>query len=262
MQKYLLLLLLLTTACNQNAPQSPVFMSSESGMAQMPMDKQAKSFHKIIVSGHLSLEVASIKKTREETIRLVDALGGFIEQESSFRSEDRIQLNMTIRTPVQQFQTLQDRLSRAAIHVDDKGVNRQDVSEEYVDLEKRATNKKALEERYLQLLNQAKSMSDVLAIEQQLNMLRAEIEGYEAGLKQLDDNISYATLQLTVYEKLSLSSRFGSKIKGGWQKGWQNLLQFLLLLIYLWPFVLVGVAIFVYLFIRKRKRKKNATFKL
>ncbi len=260
MPKYLLLLLMFTAACNQNNAPSPVYMSSESGMA--PMDQRSKSFHKIIVSGHLSLEVASIKQTREETIRLVDALGGFIEQESSFRSEDRNQLNMTIRTPVQQFQTLQDRLSSTAIHIDDKGINRQDVSEEYVDLEKRAANKKALEERYLQLLNQAKNMSDVLAIEQQLNMLRAEIEGYEAGLKQLDDNISYATLQLTVYEKLSLSSRFGSKIKGGWQKGWHNLLQFLLLLIYLWPFVLVGILIFIVLFIRRRKHKKNATFKL
>lgn len=260
MHKYLFLLLLFVAACNPNAPQSPVYMQSESGMA--PMDKRSNSFHKIIVSGHLSLEVASIKQTREDVIQLVDALGGFIEQESSFRSEDRNQLNMTLRTPVQQFQTLQDRLSSSAIHVDDKGINRQDVSEEYVDLEKRAANKKALEERYLQLLAQAKSMSDVLAIEQQLNMLRAEIEGYEGGLKQLDDNISYATLQLTVYEKLSLSSRFGSKIKGGWQKGWQNLLQFLLLLIYLWPFVLVAMIILGWLFIRRRRRKKNATFKL
>ncbi len=262
MYKYLLLFLVLTTACTPNSSDAPVRVLAESGLAQLPFEKRGKDITKIIVSGHLSVEIASIKKSREEIIRLVDALGGFIEQESSFRGEDRMQLNMVIRTPVQKFQILQDRLSSAAIHVDDKGINRQDISEEYVDLEQRATNKKALEERYLKLLTQAKTMSDVIAIEQQLNQLRAEIEGYEGGLKQMDDNISYATLHLTIYEKLSLSSRFGVKIKSGWQKGWQNLLQFLLLLIYLWPFVLIVVLTLVFLYLRKRKRQKNASFKL
>lgn len=262
MYKYLFLLLLITTACNNTASDAPVTVMNERGMAPMQNEKGAATFHKIIVSGHLSIETASIKQSREEIIRLVDALGGFIEQEASYKGEDRIQLQMVIRTPVQQFQTLQDRLSRSALRVDDKGINRQDVSEEYVDLEQRATNKKALETRYLELLKQARTMSDVLAIEQQLNQLRADIEGYEGRLKQLDDSISYATMQLTVYEKLSLSSRFGVKIKGGWQKGWQNLLQFLLLLIYLWPFVAVALLTLIVLFIRKKRRQKNASFKL
>lgn len=262
MYKYLLLVFLITTACNNTGVDSPLRVMSENDAAPMPAEKIAADFHKIIVSGHLSIETKSIKQSREEIIRLVDALGGFIEQEASYKGEDRIQLSMVIRTPVQQFQTLQDRLSSSAVRVDDKGINRQDVSEEYVDLEQRAKNKKALEERYLELLDQARTMSDVLAIEQQLNQLRSDIEGYEGRLKQLDDSISYATLQLTVYEKLSLSSRFGVKIKGGWQKGWQNLLQFLLLLIYLWPFVLFALLTLVFFYVRRKRRQKNASFKL
>lgn len=259
---YLFLLLLLVSACTPNSSDAPVRMLAESGMAPMQPENKMHSKDKIIVSGHLTVETASIKKSREDIIQLVDALGGFIEQESSFRGEDRVQLNMVLRTPVQKFQILQDRISSAALHVDDKGINRQDVSEQYVDLEKRAANKKALEERYLKLIDQARTMSEVIAIEQQLNQLRSEIENYEASLKQLDDNISYATMQLTLYEKISLSSRFGSKIKGGWQKGWQNLLQFFLLLIYLWPFVLIALVTIGYLFLRKRRRQKNASFKL
>jgi len=262
MHKYLLLLLFFAVGCNNTSPESGSSMMADSGAAPMRSEKGTANYHKIIVSGHLSLETASIKQSREEIIRLVDALGGFIEQEASFKGEDRVQMTMVIRTPVQQFQTLQDRLSGSAIHVDDKGINRQDVSEEYVDLEQRVTNKKALEARYLELLDQARTMSDVLAIEQQINLLRSEIEGYEGRLKQLDDSISYATLHLTVYEKLSLSSRFGTKIKGGWQKGWQNLLQFFLLLIYLWPFVLVALLTLTILFFRKKRRQKNASFKL
>ncbi len=255
MPRLFLLPFLFLIACNGHERGAPAV--PEVATAQLA-EKQSTRPDKVIVSGHLMYETEALDASRETILHWVSRLGGYVEQESGYRGEDRMQLSMTIRIPAHQFDSLQNNLRQDALNIDDKGVSRQDASAVYTDTGARMAAKKALEKRYLELLPQAKNMTDVLAIEQQLNQLRSEIEAYQTQLNDIDKQVAYATLQLTVYEKVKPASRFSASFKTGIGKGWQNLVLFSIWLVNLWPFVLILLLLGWMVRRRRKNRQKKS----
>lgn len=69
----------------------------------------------------------------------------------------------------------------------------QDVTEEYVDLEARLKAQHAVEEQYLAILKDAKSIPDILAVQEKLGEVRTEIERAEGRRRFLDNQTSLST---------------------------------------------------------------------
>lgn len=76
----------------------------------------------------------------------------------------------------------------------------QDITLEYVDVE---SHKKALsteQERLMTLLENAENMEDIIQIETRLSQIRYELQSYESRLRVMDNQVSYSTVSVSVYE--------------------------------------------------------------
>lgn len=212
----------------------------------------------LIKTGNLSMEVEDAKQSRKQIGEIANKFKAYISDERLDDYGDRLNTSLTIRVPSSSYDTLVALIEEVGEKTDSKSVNVQDVTEEYIDVEARLKTKKELEARYREILKQANTVTDILSVESNLNSVRAEIESMEGRLKYLMSQVSFSTLNLNFYQRLSTDYGFGGKFADGLGNGWTNFLGFFIGLANIWPFlVLIGVA--VWFFIRWRKNRKKTT---
>jgi hypothetical protein len=212
---------------------------------------------KVIKRGEIRFQTKSLQETTTFVTDNVTQLNGYISGDNVYSSDDRITQRIEVRVPADSFDELLSRISETAKKIDSKNVYTQDVTEEYIDIETRLRTKKELENRYMELLKQAKTVEDMLAIEKELGTLRSDIESIEGRLKYLSNQVSLATLSVEYYEMTSSTLNFSSKIGQAVVMGWRLLLGFLIGLVNLWPFILIaGIVIVISLRIRRTRKSK------
>jgi hypothetical protein len=106
----------------------------------------------------------------------------------------------TLRVPADQLEaTLAD--LKGLGRVESESQNGQEVTAQYVDLEARLSNARNTEERLTNLLRQRTGkLSDVLAVETEIDRVRGELEQMEAEKKNLANQVTFATITATVSE--------------------------------------------------------------
>ncbi|MCH8331089.1 MAG: DUF4349 domain-containing protein, partial [Bacteroidetes bacterium] len=133
----------------------------------------------------------------------------------------------------------------------------------------RLKNKKAVEQRYVELLrSNAEDLEQIFLAEEKIRMLREEIEAKEGRLRYLNDRVGLSSINLTLYEEpiyiteikpleeiKSYESGFIQDWGGAFISGWNLVLVLVLGLTHLWPLLLLGMAGF--LIVRKRYFKRN-----
>ncbi|CAN5455047.1 hypothetical protein BH09BAC3_BH09BAC3_15080 [soil metagenome] len=195
---------------------------------------------KLIRNGDINLKVDDVAKTKEEIEKISKELSGYISNETQNNYGDRVQYNQIIRIPANKFDGLVKQIEALANKVESKNINTQDVTEEYIDIEARLKTKKELEERYREILKQAKTVADILSIESQIASVRSEIESMEGRLNYLKNQVSFSTLNVSYYQSIGTDFGFGSKFIHSIGEGWENLLGFLITITMLWPFVIAA----------------------
>lgn len=216
---------------------------------------------KIIKTGFVEMELDNYAKAMSEIAARVQAAQGYIGNQNEQRDDYRISNTLTIRVVNQNFDALMNGLGDLAKKVVSKSENMQDVTEEYTDVAARLKTKREVEARYLEILKSAKTIKDVLAVEEELRVIREEIESSEARLKFLDDRVSYSTITLQVYEELDyhapapLQAGFGQKMLAAITTGWNGLLAMAIGLVSIWPLLLGGTVV-VILAVRRFRRSR------
>lgn len=211
--------------------------------AQPDWDKQ------IIKNATLSVSVEDYKKFSTLVQQQVKANGGYIANEEQSQSEYKIENSITIKVPVAQFETLINAITPAAIAVDVRKITSEDVSAEVVDTKGRIQTKKAMRERYLQLMSEAKKMSDVLEVQAEINELQEQMETAAGRVQYLTHSAAYSTIQLTYYQVLNatasvdVSPSFVTKLGQSFKSGWQWLGEVLIAVTAFWPLWLAIIAV-------------------
>ncbi len=166
-----------------------------------------------------------------------------------------------VRVPSQNFQPFIDGVSEGVSYFDRKDISRQDVTEEFVDLEARLKAKRELENRYLELLAKAKNVKEMLEIERELSQIREEIEAKQGRLNYLKNRVSLSSINLYFYKTTSqtgVTVSYGQKMVNALKGGWDGISVFFLGILYLWPlFLIVGILILILRRYLKRKKVKN-----
>ena len=109
-------------------------------------------------------------------------------------------LSATLRVPADQLDATMTEV-KALGRVESESQSGQDVTSQYVDLQARLGNARNTEERLTDLLrNRTGQLSDVLAVEQELDRVRGEVEQMEAERKNMSSQVSYAALNATIME--------------------------------------------------------------
>lgn len=209
---------------------------------------------KLIKNGNVVFETNDLEKTKYSVENLVKKYKGYISSDSKNEYDNRINYYLNIRIPAQYFDSILSGIASQISKFDSKEIRISDVTEEFLDIESRLKNKKELEKRYLEILQQAKSVEDILNVERELGKLREEIEATEGRLNYLSNQVSFSTLSVSFYKKETNETGFSGKIGESFKNGFENLKSFFLFILSIWPFVII-IPI-VYFLIKKWRHKK------
>jgi len=106
----------------------------------------------------------------------------------------------TLRVPASELDATIAELRNVG-HVESESQSGEEVTDQYVDLQARLANARNTEQRLTDLLRQRTGkLSDVLAVETELDRVRGEIERMEAERKNLANKVDYATINASVSE--------------------------------------------------------------
>jgi anti-sigma factor RsiW len=155
----------------------------------------------IIRTAQLNLVTKEFDKARSNLEAILKWHRGYVgELNASGNTGSGRTLTATLRVPADQLDaTLAEVKTLGRVESESQGG--QDVTSQYVDLEARLGNARNTEDRLTDLLrNRTGKLSDVLAVEQELDRVRGEIEQMEAERKNMAKQVSYATLNATITE--------------------------------------------------------------
>lgn len=162
----------------------------------------------VIRTAQLSITVGSgLFDSKLQAVRtLVESEGGYIAGTDAQASPTDTAENSSIRTgvisfmvPAAHFDDAIDQLSKVG-KVQSEHITGTDVSAQYVDLNARLVNAQAQLDAMRALLKQATNINDIIAVQNQIGQITAQIEQLKGQIKYLDDNTSYSTVAVTLTE--------------------------------------------------------------
>jgi len=202
---------------------------------------------KLIKTANISIEAANYARFDQDIRSALKRHGAYIASEELAFSEDRKQNMMTIKVPVAYFESLLGSLGSDSNRVVQKNISTEDVTSDMYDSKSRIEARKKIRERYVQLLQQAKKMDDVLKVEQEINNIQEQLESASGRLNYLSHQTSYSTIHLTYFTLVTVSPQtqqpnaFWKRLKDGFADGGNVLIEITLIGIRLWPLILLGI---------------------
>jgi hypothetical protein len=189
---------------------------------------------KLIRRAILEFEVADIRKAYDSVKLLAAAARGYVADEKHLQTDTRVEQHIALRVPEQQFDTFVSGLESLSDKLVSRNIATQDVTAEVQDLAVRLKTKKAVEIQYHDILGKAKTVKDMLDIQEQLGIVREEIELMEDRQRSMDRQIAYSLIDLSMYQVTAPEPGYGNKLAGALGTGWQRLTAVTLAIIGYW----------------------------
>ena len=229
----------------------------------------AQSDRKLIRTVSMDAETENYDTLITALEEKLTALGGYTEsRQTGTYGSTRRWSSMTIRIPADNLSAFVTHVSKNA-NVLSTSEETKDVTLQYVDTESKITALETEQARLLELLAGAQNLSEILEIEARLSDVTYELERYASQKRSYDNQITYATVRLTVeevevltpVEEPSVFDRIRTGFTSSLHGVSDGLVNLFVLLIAGSPYLLVygaviGVILAISSRIRKRKQKK------
>ena len=290
--------LILLTGCAGAAPSADYameegYVSSAPAMDTMEMEMPAAPSEKrnesgssvdaaqqerlVIKNADLSITVDDPEAKMTAISTLATSLGGHIVTSNTYQSYANSgarvpEGNITIRIPSESLDAALEQIKADVVEVDSENVSGEDVTDQYVDLQSRLKAKKAVEEKLLEIMEQARNTEDTLSVYSQLQTIQSDIEVLTGQINYYERSAAMSSISVRV-----VATEKSEPIEiGGWKLGetasrsvqnlinyMQGFVQFLInLIIFILPVLVTLFLPFYLVFIgirailRRRRAKK------
>ena len=139
----------------------------------------------------------------------ISAMGGYLERRELYNGTSGVSqwrtANLLIRIPSDRADAFLSELGSAA-NVISLNETLTDVTLDYVATESRIKALNAEQERLLELMDQAKTLSELLEVEARLTDVITELESAESQKRLYDNMIDYTSIQLTLRQVTELTT--------------------------------------------------------
>lgn len=236
---------------------------------------------KLVYTGSLSVETTSFDDTLNTLRKNINDLGGFIEYESqndnSFgwyaegyaKSRATLSASIQARIPSARFYEFLDGIESENAKVTSRSVNVENISRQYSETATRIESYEIQEERLLDMMKEAKKVSDMLEIEDRLSEVQSSLKQLRNSLASMDTDVAYSTVHISINEvgiySAPEATTFGERIQKAFDNGIENFQEgceeFVLFLAENFLAILVNLAILLLCFlilraiIRRIRRK-------
>jgi len=161
---------------------------------------------RVVRQASLELHAGDTRATYERVIDLVESVGGFLANANVYPTsgqDEQPQISMTVRIPADRLNAIMSAIEDSVDEVVSETQGASDVTAEYVDLEARLTNLKALEVELRALLEEVRKQENadpekLLRVFDQISDTRGQIEQIQGQINYLSDLTALATLEIGI----------------------------------------------------------------
>ena len=178
---------------------------------------------RIVYNVFLDLTVKDVQPAFERVSLIAESFGGVLSESNVRQEGESRRASLTIRVPSNRYQEALTQIRGLAVKVESERATGNDVTEEFSDLGARRRNLEATEQQLLVFLGQAKTIQEVLQVQDRLTTTRAEIERIRGRMNLLDRLTEMATIQIQLRPESAASKATTTEtgplaaVKRGWQ---------------------------------------------
>ncbi|MGC1122694.1 MAG: DUF4349 domain-containing protein [Candidatus Methanofastidiosia archaeon] len=172
---------------------------SESSRLPSPGGESVSSEQKLVKTAVLFLEVDSYPAALKAVEETAARYSGYVSDSAVQQYDDREVGHVTVRVPEDNFEEAVKDIESVG-DLKEENLTLEDVTEQYIDLNARLDNLEHQEQRYLEILDMATTVEDVLKVETQLERIRGEIESLQGTLNYLENQIQYSVIHVQLAE--------------------------------------------------------------
>jgi len=216
-------IMLLALSCNQHAEDSevaPTVVTEKLEVMQVPTKEEEQANYKkqrdqvpatntnadwnkkIIKTAVMNVEADNFKIYNTQIHDLITKWEGYIAKEEESSSDNRINNLLTIKVPTSHFDEAVNTISSLKGKMMVKQISSQDVTAEVMDIRTRAEAKKRIRLRFLDMLQKAKNIEEIIQVEHEISNIQEQIEAAEGRLNYLTHATSYSTIELSFFQIL------------------------------------------------------------
>jgi len=163
-----------------------------------PPSEPIKMNRAVIREGKMTVRVKEVEQAERDIVKWINGLGGYVDSSTSQNyGEANPGVVMNLRIPVGHFDQVLDELSQRG-KITFKQLSSQDVTEQLIDIAARLKTLRLEEDRYLDLMRQAKGLDQIEAVQGKLSNVRTQIEQIAAKQKSLGELTALSKLELTL----------------------------------------------------------------
>lgn len=272
----LLALLVLLTGCSKgvttgNDGAYREEMSSDKLYADAPAagkENVAETDQKLIKTVRITAETEALDALLQNLDKAVASVGGYMEQRnvyhgSNYSGSSRRNAELTVRVPADKLDSFVQQMSGLS-NIISSNESIENVTLTYVATESRVNALKAEEKRLLELMEKAETMADLLEVESRLTEVRYELERVTSQLMVLENQVSYATVRLsvtevrdyTVVQEQTVWQRISAGFVSSLEGLWEGIVEVFVFLVVASPYLVVLAAAVTVLVLLLRRKKK------
>jgi len=188
---------------------------------------------KIVRTATLELRVENVVEAVQQIDDVAAAAGGFVSASNVFVDSEenggdqvgRTQTaSVTVRVPADAYSAVMSQMRGIARETVSETSDASEVTEEYTDLQARQRNLAATEARYIELLNRAATIDEILTVQDRLNQVRLEIEQVTGRINVLNNLTDFATITARLSIPPAIAQRGDSQnwAEEAWQASWET----------------------------------------
>lgn len=152
----------------------------------------------IIRTGSVDIAVKSVGETFDQVRLLATQAGGLVASSNFMGSSKQSTAQLVLRIPGDRFNETVSRLRDMAVEVQGISTGSQDVADQLTDLDATLRNLRAVEARYLVMLDSARNLAEILQVQDRINQVRLQIERTEARRQLINSQVEMSTLTVTL----------------------------------------------------------------
>jgi hypothetical protein len=160
----------------------------------------------IIKNGQLDLQVGDVDAAVEQVTQVALAHGGYVLSTETWTDDESKSALIVITVEVSQFEAAMAQLRDVGDKVLRESASGEDVTAEYVDLQAQQRNLEATIERVRGFLDEAQTVEEALAVNQELSRLEGELEQVKGRIKYLEGRAAQSTITIDLQTESEIAA--------------------------------------------------------
>ena len=181
-----------------NSAVTPSFAEKEESTDLSASDSLER---KLIVTVDIRINSKDVEKSYKSIEEKIKEYNGYFDNIES--SKNRYYL--TVRIPKENLYSFINFVEETE-NIENKNINTQDVTDTYYDSENRIKNREVLLEKLRNYLREARSIDEILKVEDRINTLTYEIETMKGNFENLKSSIGYSKITLNISNREAMKS--------------------------------------------------------